>query len=674
MGNEVERTLVDKNILDRITALENAVRNIQTTPIQANELSEFAPDIGLITGGEFRVYDDPLDPREPGDGFSGIRMVGDGGAEYDSAFWGICGVNNDELTFGLRASDGAALFARGAGVIDAEGIKMSGLNYVIRQYAIDPTATNARYGWLEMFMLSGGSIPAWGMTYSDSTGSPITNGDFETGDLTGWTDAGTDFTVTESAANSGTYGLECADVSSGTATLTSDRFACDAGLPYFFRFRTNEHGYTSGTDTVYTDADTNIRNDSPDYSYGSAVFLNVGEANTGTFTARSLLHFDLSSYNPLTVVSSAILNIYEKAEYSSNARTMRVYRMLRDWVEGSYATTPDGATWNTYDGTNAWGAAGAADTSTDREATDIGNRSFSATETIEEWKQITLTAAKVQEWISAALANYGIQLKMDTENNDLHILSAKEYYTPANLSLTYTTPSDYTIRVDFYDDPTAGSLVSSVTLCTEYNAAGWRQVNKQVVPPVGAVSAEIVIEASTGLGFYVDDITMLFTRALYCTDDGWDSSQGLWAQSWSGWLGEFQFYTAAGARKTPSTITIASSNFYSGREAGVASANASNGDYEIGYIPLFKGTYTWMMSYAKATSAGKHDLYVDGVKVTSTPFDMYGSSAFNQLWTQASIDVGYNGVHEFKIVANGKNASSSDYIIQGSDISIYRTA
>jgi hypothetical protein len=129
-------------------------------------------------------------------------------------------------------------------------------------------------------------------------------------------------------------------------------------------------------------------------------------------TYRCLVKANLSSLSSTYTVKSAILSIMPNSDYSSNARVMSAYRVLRNWV---------GATsWNTYDGVNNWGTAGCANTTSDRESVVIGTLSLTASETLSVFKSIDLTASKVQEWINGTLTNNGILLQMATESDDAY--------------------------------------------------------------------------------------------------------------------------------------------------------------------------------------------------------------------------------------------------------------
>lgn len=112
-------------------------------------------------------------------------------------------------------------------------------------------------------------------------------------------------------------------------------------------------------------------------------------------------------------------------DYSDNARTLSVYRVKRAWSE----TT---SSWNEYSTGNSWATAGAS-ALTDREATDIGTRSMSATEGTSTFIEISLTASAVQEMITGGVfANNGFLLQVDTETNDGYEFQSNTSATTAN--------------------------------------------------------------------------------------------------------------------------------------------------------------------------------------------------------------------------------------------------
>jgi hypothetical protein len=183
-------------------------------------------------------------------------------------------------------------------------------------------------------------------------------------------------------------------------------------------------------------ADAMILSNAATTKYGSNVGLYVGEANDAAQIARSLIKFDLSNIPTNATITSAVLSLYMASEKSSNDRSIYAYRMLKDWQEAS-------VTYNKYDATNDWGTAGGF-AAADCEQTDIGNTALVATETV-GWKDITLTAAEVQDWTDGTMANYGMMLKMATETSDQYRFHSSNYATDTTLhpklTVTYTTPS-----------------------------------------------------------------------------------------------------------------------------------------------------------------------------------------------------------------------------------------
>jgi len=189
--------------------------------------------------------------------------------------------------------------------------------------------------------------------------------------------------------------------------------------------------------TLSPSADSYIEQLNPTTNRGSATSLYVGEDNLSTALIRLLIKFDLSSLSGYTV-TSAVLKLYEvaTANYSANQRTCRAYRVLRVWTEA-------GVTWNKYDGSSDWGTVGCANTSTDREATDVGTCVFPATEVADAEYSFTLTASAVQAMVDGSFTNNGFLLQMDTETADQHEVRSKEYATEALrpvLVVNYTLP------------------------------------------------------------------------------------------------------------------------------------------------------------------------------------------------------------------------------------------
>lgn len=192
---------------------------------------------------------------------------------------------------------------------------------------------------------------------------------------------------------------------------------------------------TSVTEDAY------IEDANPTTNTGGATILVVGETDGGAAVFRSPLQFDLSSIPAGSTINSATLTLTLEAAastYAANNRAMKVYRLLRNWVEAQ-------VTWNVYSSGNSWATAGAANTTTDREATDIGSATILTSAADESEVAITLTASKIQEMISGGVfTNNGFLLQNDTETNDRHDFHSSETATAAKapkLVIDYTPPS-----------------------------------------------------------------------------------------------------------------------------------------------------------------------------------------------------------------------------------------
>ena len=216
------------------------------------------------------------------------------------------------------------------------------------------------------------------------------------------------------------------------AALTHRRVAIYAGPalnPYNADTYSSQPDGTAGTDTT-------IRNDTPTGNYGTSTLFNIGEANSTAQVGRALIKFDLSSIPGNAVINSATLSLWQSADISDNARTLRVYRFLTTWQE-------DSATWQIRSTGNPWEAYGGFDLS-DCEQTDIGSRAFTSTEANGE-KQWTLTASAIQEMVAGTFANNGFMVKADTETNDMYQFRSSDWTTAGErpkLVIDYTVPTN----------------------------------------------------------------------------------------------------------------------------------------------------------------------------------------------------------------------------------------
>lgn len=157
---------------------------------------------------------------------------------------------------------------------------------------------------------------------------------------------------------------------------------------------------------------TYVRQDTATTNYNGT--LSIGETNNGDNSARrGILNFggltDGTIPSTSTVVS-VILKIAPRADLSDNARTFRTYRLKRNPVYNQ-------CTWNIYSTGNNWSSAGAFGAN-DCEQTDIGTCSFTASETLNVYKEFSLTPSAIQEIVRGTYSINHLLVKADTELND----------------------------------------------------------------------------------------------------------------------------------------------------------------------------------------------------------------------------------------------------------------
>ena len=224
-------------------------------------------------------------------------------------------------------------------------------------------------------------------------------------------------------------------------------FVSLAGQPYYLMTLPSLTGMTrpviDPTLALQPDAtagkDTIMLSDGPTYNYGTHSIVSIGERIDTASVRRALVAFDLSTV-PASF-TSATLSLYCTLDLSTEARTYRIYRQKRAWVEGTRASVvdnpPTGATWNRYDTTNNWATAGGFGAD-DCEQTAIGTRDFTASETLNEFKDFAFTPTTKDD---LDLGN-GWLIKADTETNDCYVFVSSDGATASErpkLVVEYTT-------------------------------------------------------------------------------------------------------------------------------------------------------------------------------------------------------------------------------------------
>jgi hypothetical protein len=94
---------------------------VNAAQVVIGDLSQLSDDLGLVKAGEFRSG--VGEPGRAGDPFTGVR-IGYPGFVYAAQIYNIVGVDADTMQFGLRASDGYAVFGAGALYLNKDGINV----------------------------------------------------------------------------------------------------------------------------------------------------------------------------------------------------------------------------------------------------------------------------------------------------------------------------------------------------------------------------------------------------------------------------------------------------------------------------------------------------------------------------------------------------------------------
>ena len=116
-------------------------------------------------------------------------------------------------------------------------------------------------------------------------------------------------------------------------------------------------------------------------------------------------------------------------------------------------------------------------------------------------------------------------------------------------------------------------------------------------------------------------------------------------------------------------------NYYSQNIFGTGFFNTTfaDGDNLTFEVYLAAGTYTLRMIHAKQTNSCILDIDIDAAEVAS--FDTYADPiSYNEIATQTAINVAAAGLKTITIRVDGKNASSSGYVIVVQAIAFWRTA
>ena len=256
--------------------------------------------------------------------------------------------------------------------------------------------------------------------------------------------------------------------------------------------------FQQGTGSYSGARDTHIQQANVTYNYGAATPLMVDsdEPNSSGNDVSALLYWDLSSIPAGSTIESASVTVY--VENVTQSPGFDMYAMTQAWTEGTGngSATANGATWNTYNGSNAWpGGAGGA---SDRGSTALAN--FMPTATGSYQAALNATGEAVLEgWINTPANNKGFMIHAGSTTNGLD-LTSKEGTTVANrpkLTVGYclapTTP--YILTSGTLSEFSSSRNVPSTE--QSYTVSGGNLTGNIVI----TAPADFLISTTSGSGF-----------------------------------------------------------------------------------------------------------------------------------------------------------------------------
>ncbi len=153
--------------------------------------------------------------------------------------------------------------------------------------------------------------------------------------------------------------------------------------------------------------DTQLYKLGPTNNYGKYFQISANSTTTDTYVP-SLIKFDIKNYiSDDAEIVKAYLQLYYIASTWNNKKEIGLYKVTHYWTEGTNTSggkAVNGASWNTYNGTNNWSEPGGNYENSPIATSVLSNN-------VNSWITWDLPASLVQEWINTPEQNYGLYLK-----------------------------------------------------------------------------------------------------------------------------------------------------------------------------------------------------------------------------------------------------------------------
>lgn len=240
-----DRALNVKHPVNLALQRQNEARGMAVRDASGVSFDADAMDAGIFQVSTIVASTNGLMPDDPS--FSGSFMS-DIGYTFGGVVYNIGSVNTGGIEWGVSETDGSMIFAGGAGKVNSQGVIFSGLTFNLQFSATN--AGNTRTGRFGMTLLAGGTIPVEQWDFESAAGANlVTNGDAETGDLTGWTDSQSAWSASSTNPSSGTYSFRHSPTVTGLpAYLTQTVTGLSAAVQYTFQFDSKRtFGYLTPT-------------------------------------------------------------------------------------------------------------------------------------------------------------------------------------------------------------------------------------------------------------------------------------------------------------------------------------------------------------------------------------------------------------------------------------------
>jgi rhamnogalacturonyl hydrolase YesR len=150
-------------------------------------------------------------------------------------------------------------------------------------------------------------------------------------------------------------------------------------------------------------------------------------SGTGGQRHKAYLKFDLSSLTGKTIKLALLRMVSYNTPPTNSYRTITISRQLRAWTTA--------ATWNTYDGTNAWGSPGGMNATTDEIQNVVAQKVFRPGIWNDNWN-IDVTEM-VKAWVDGTYPNNGLAMVCDADMKLFLNLSYATGFSPC-LVILYT--------------------------------------------------------------------------------------------------------------------------------------------------------------------------------------------------------------------------------------------